>query len=389
MAAYRLAQKLALSTTLIAAPALAWAQGQPSAPVSAKLPPGLTLSVAFGPAPSVVTYGDGNTQSRGPVVSGSVDVALNRFVIAQAEVFSWREQSSRTSRGSAITGTLGTGYTGDWVFNGRARNTAIVGNFLGRFGAGRFHGNAGMGFGVVRERQTTSHRNVGCVPHFVGACNGLAFGFDGWTEGFAIQFLAGLDVAVTPRLTAFANIRAVGHNGTASMVTGGVRWTVRRAPVGPTWRSSANPATAASAIGKAVHVESFDRSRQNGELVSLTATHVTIRNMAGDVTLPLSEVRGIRKQTRAILKGAIAGVIAGLATGLTLCTIDGGCDGEGVVILPMMMGIGAGAGTGVGAIVNLSTADARTIYVSPSKSAFVVAPILGKQRAGIGARIAW
>jgi len=41
--------------------------------------------------------------------------------------------------------------------------------------------------------------------------------------------------------------------------------------------------------------------------VSLTATHVTIRGLTGEMTIPLSEVRGIRRQTHAILKGSLGG----------------------------------------------------------------------------------
>ena len=153
-------------------------------------------------------------------------------------------------------------------------------------------------------------------------------------------------------------------------------------PVGPGWRSDANPAAASDSVGKAVHVEAFDHTRHNGTLVSLTDTHVTIRNMAGAVTLPLTEVRGIRRQTHAILAGTLVGLGGGAGAGLVLCAASGGCGEEGAWVILMTMGIGAGAGGGIGAIHNLTTADTRTIYVNPRKSEFSVMPIVGKQRAG-------
>jgi hypothetical protein len=374
---------------MFALPASAGAQSQAPAPVSSKLPPGVTFSVGVGGTSRDGSAGDTFERSRTAPVSGSVEVALNRFMLAQGEVLTWREAHRGTSSGFTMTGPLGAGYSGDFIHQSRERNTAIVGNFLGRVGAGRVYGTAGFGVGIVRQAYANSGHRTGCVPHFVGACNVPPYDYRGRTTSFTMQLLAGADVVLTPRVTAFVNVRSLGADRTMTTATGGVRWTVRRAPVGPGWRGVASPSAASAAIGKGVHVEAFDHSRQNGTLVSLTDTHVTIRNMAGVVTLPLGEVRGIRKQTHAILGSTLTGIGGGLATGLILCAAYGDCEDEGGWVVMLTMGIGAGVGGAVGAIYNLSTADRRTIYVNPRKSTMAFAPILGKKRAGAGARITW
>jgi hypothetical protein len=168
-------QGFALLAILLAVPAAARAQGDPSTPVSRKLPPGLTFSVAAGPASGGPTYGGISKRTRSAVVSGSVEVAMNRFMLAQAEVFTWRETSSGTSMGRSLTRSLGAGYTGDLMFANRDRDTLIAGNLIGRFGAGRFYGNAGVGYGFGWQRGVRSVQRVGCVPHFVGACDAAPF----------------------------------------------------------------------------------------------------------------------------------------------------------------------------------------------------------------------
>jgi hypothetical protein len=78
-----------------------------------------------------------------------------------------------------------------------------------------------------------------------------------------------------------------------------------------------------------------------------------------------------------------------MGTALVMCAPHGGCGDETDWLLSMTMLFGAGAGSAIGGMVNLQTAEARTIYVNPKQSAFAIAPILGKQRAGVGARVSW
>ena len=90
-----------LFAMVLAMPAAAMAQvPQQPAPMSSKLPPGLTFSVAVRPE-----AWRGHGRGRLPIHQaaarlGSVEVAMNRFMLAQGELFTWSEQSSGTWRGT-------------------------------------------------------------------------------------------------------------------------------------------------------------------------------------------------------------------------------------------------------------------------------------------------
>jgi hypothetical protein len=62
------------------------------------------------------------------------------------------------------------------------------------------------------------------VPHEVGACDFAEFSYDRWSYSLIVQFLAGVDVVLTPRMTAFGNIRAAGFESDNTIMMGGVRW---------------------------------------------------------------------------------------------------------------------------------------------------------------------
>jgi len=224
------AKGLLLLCTLFSVAAPAHAQDQPSSPQSPTRPPGLTLSVGAGLAffdPSI-DYGLGTfRRSRTPVVSGSIEVAMNRFMRIQGEGSAWREERSVAVSGTTRTGPLGTGYTGDSTFADRFTYVLMAGNVIGTFGSGRFRPNIGAGAGLGLERRQYSEEVVGCVPHEVGACNSGEFSIDRWSYSLIVQFLAGVDVVLTPRMTAFANIRAAGLENYKTIMMGGVRWSLR------------------------------------------------------------------------------------------------------------------------------------------------------------------
>ena len=159
------AKGLLLLCMLFSIPSPAHAQDQPSSPVSPKLLPGLTFSVGVGLASfgSSINHGNLDTfrRSRTPVVSGSVEVAMNRFLHVQGEVFTWREETSVWVRGSTRTGPLGTGYNGDWAFARSNRYIVMTGNVIGSLGSGRFHANTGAGAGLGMERRKDSEEGVG------------------------------------------------------------------------------------------------------------------------------------------------------------------------------------------------------------------------------------
>jgi len=375
----------------LAAPAAAGAQTQGAIPVSPKLPPGITFSGSVGAATAAPSGFGINSGERSPYVSASVDVALNRFLLAQGELVTWTQKSSGTIPGRVINGFPIVGYTGDSNFSNQRREIAVMGNFLGRVGASRYFGTLGMGFGISRAWHNDTTDIVGCVPQSKIDCTQTHYTRRGSSQTFAAQFLAGLDVVLTPKLTAFMSLRSLTSKDTQAIATAGLRWTAMRPPVSPGWPSAPNPSAAASAIGKGVHVEAYDHSRRNGTLVSLTGTHVTIRRRTGDATIPLSEVRGIRRQTHAILKGSLAGFGGGFVTGLLLCAAND-CDGDDATTLGVSMmfgGLGLAGGAAIGAIYNLQTADSRVVYVGKPGATVALTPIVAKGCLGAGGRITW
>ena len=279
---------------------------------------------------------------------------------------------------------------------------AVMGNFVGRVGARRYFGTLGIGFGINRTWHDDTTDIVGCVPRSQIECTQTRFTRRGPSQMFAGQLLAGLDVVLTSKLTAFTSLRGFTARGTQAIATAGLRWTVLREPVSTGWPRAPMPSTAshaiarrvelaaASAIGKGVLVEAYDHSRRNGTLVSLSATHVTIRRRAGDLTIPLSEVRGIRRQTHAILRGALFGFAGGFATGMVMCANDCYGDDGTMLGISMMLGtLGLAGGAGIGAVYNLQTADSRIVYIGKPGATLALTPIVAKGRLGAGGRITW
>jgi hypothetical protein len=378
-------------STCLAASAAAGAQTQEAVPVSPKLPPGITFSAGVGAATAGPSGFGINSGERSPYVSASVEVALNRFLLAQGELVTWTQKSFGTIPGRVINGFPIVGYTGDSNFANQRRDIAVMGNFLGRVGARRFFGTVGMGFGISRAWHNDTTDIVGCIPSSKIDCTQAHYTRRGSSQTFAGQVLAGLDVMLTPKWTAFMNLRGLASRDTQAIATAGLRWTAMRPPVSPGWPSAPNPSAAASALGKGVHVEAYDHSRRNGTLVSLTGTHVTIRGLTGDVTIPLSEVRGIRRQTHAILKGSLSGFGGGFVTGLLLCAAND-CDGDdaSTIGVAMMFGsLGLGGGAAIGSIYNLQTADSRIVYAGKPRTTVSLTPIVGKGRIGAGGSITW
>jgi hypothetical protein len=170
------------------------AQTAPSArtPVSLKLPPGITLSGGVG----LMAGRDSDNQSV-PVFSGSMEIGLNRFFLAQVEVTSgqWRREWTESGRSfqSGAGGSF-TGYTGDYVNSYRYRHTTLVGNFLGRVGTERVQALFGAGFGLNFKATESTIANVGCIPTPQISCSVLNFDSDDSETGLVQQLVAGVDV---------------------------------------------------------------------------------------------------------------------------------------------------------------------------------------------------
>src|SRR5690349_17870884 len=133
-----------LAFILTTTPAAGWAQTTASSP---KLPPGITVSAAIG---SSIT----GASPHGPAIAGSVEIAMNRFMLVQGEIATGAFKYSNTYQGQFITTNKGTGYSGDHRIAGTERHTAALANFIARVGGGRVYGMAGAGLGISNYSRT-------------------------------------------------------------------------------------------------------------------------------------------------------------------------------------------------------------------------------------------
>lgn len=392
---------------LLSLPLVATAQTVSApAPVSIKLPPGITVSGGGG-----VMTGVHADEPRVPVVSASIEIALNRFMLAQVDVSSGRWDNHSTQSGYSFTqtgfsGPLAgsfTGYSGDFVISQQRRQTDLVGNFLGRAGAGRVHALFGAGFGVGMTHSDDTSTRVGCIPTPLSPCPTAPFHWTGRYTDFVQQFVGGIDVRLTQRLTAYGMFRArtLPADRQQLLMLAGLRATIRRAPIGvPFSRDGgtlqAAPAdgsrlvTPAAATGKEVHVVALDRTRQTGQLVSIDDTQVTINGRDGQVSIPRKEVQGVRLTSHVFRNSTLIGLGVGFGTGLVWgASVEE--DGGNYALAGGLMfgGIGAGVGAAIGAVANLSEAGRRTVYLGPGKAALNLAPAIGKGRVGFTGLLSW
>jgi hypothetical protein len=140
-------------------------------------------------------------------------------------------------------------------------------------------------------------------------------------------------------------------------------------------------------IGKAVHVTNLDGSRIGGTLVSLDGKAVVIDQRKGAVTIPLTGVRRVERDSYAVPIGLGVGFGAGLVSGLALCANGDDC-APGLTAL-MFGGIGAGIGTAAGFAIKSSRTNTRTVYRAPTKTSIAMTPVLGRRQVGVRGVIAW
>jgi hypothetical protein len=213
--------------------------------------------------------------------------------------------------------------------------------------------------------------------------------------------VAGVDVRLTQRLTAYATLRAHTLPEQRTAVLAGLRATIRRAPVGVAfsrdgekrpWKPGAvgHLVPAADAIGKEVHVVALDHSRQTGWLVSMDDAQVTIRRSDGTISMKLTEVQGVRLASHVFLKSTMIGLGVGVGTGFVYGSrFEEGGRSYAIEGALMFGGIGAGVGAAIGAVANLTGAASRTIYIGPAKTTMNLAPVLGKGRVGFTGLFSW
>jgi hypothetical protein len=273
----------------------------------------------------------------------------------------------------------------------RYRHTTLVGNFLGRVGTERVQALFGAGFGLNFKATESTIANVGCIPTPQISCSVLNFDSDDSETGLVQQLVAGVDVRLTDRLTAYATIRArtLPEPDQQVALLAGLRATVRRAPVAVPF-STRNVGPPPVATGRQVHVVAPDHSRQTGRLVSLDNTQVTISRPDGQVSIPLKEVQGIRLVSHAFRNATLIGLGVGFGAGVLWGTSIGEADESYELVGGLIVGgIGAGVGAAVGTIANLRGAAGRTVYIGPGKAALKVSPVIGKGRAGFAGLVSW
>jgi hypothetical protein len=140
-------------------------------------------------------------------------------------------------------------------------------------------------------------------------------------------------------------------------------------------------------IGKAVHVTSLDGSRVGGTLVALDGKTVVIDQRKGAVTIPLTGVRRVERDSYAIPIGVGVGFGVGLVSGLAICANGSDC-APGLTAL-MFGGIGAGIGAAAGFAIKSSRTNARTVYRAPTTTSISMSPVFGRRQVGVRGVIAW
>jgi hypothetical protein len=252
-------------------------------------------------------------------------------------------------------------------------------NVLVRKGTSRVTGFAGGGVGVHRSIDNTVFFTR-CEPRVPGGCEGRPDTVNDWrrtTSGPSWQAIGGVDVAIAPRVAAFVAGRITPSLG----AVGGVRVALR---------TRAAAAQQNQPPGPRVRVIGADRSRREGDLVSLGSSEVVILQDGRNVSIPLTGVRRVEKVTHRVRNGAIWGAIGGYVIGYVASC--GGGDEEDCwpEIGAMVAGMGAAAGAATGAFENMANRERDVLYDARGSSASLnVAPILSPRRTGVALSVRW
>ena len=333
------------------------------------------------------TTGVGFRMAMRPGLVGSVRVPIGRIAIVEGELsrLSGHGGHTFTFPEYALTGTP-TKFVSDSTFSvDESRETIMVGaNVLLRVGTPRV--STFFGGGPTLRRTTGSlDTHLACKPRIPGGCDGrpnVEGHKRGTTVSPGIQLVYGLDVALAPRLAAFAAVRLTSLGGTTFDngavagfgVASGVRVAIRR------------PAPLQTL--PEIRVTGIDGTKRTGRFVSLTSTDVVLRQQGADLRVPLTDVRRVETVAHPVRNGGLLGLVGGGLLGVAIASSYHD-DGRGVIPC-FLSGIGFGVGLAIGKTVSAATAGGRVLYRAPTGSSGVrIAPIVAPNGVGVGVGMHW
>jgi hypothetical protein len=148
--------------------------------------------------------------------------------------------------------------------------------------------------------------------------------------------------------------------------------------------------------GQTVWISSKDGREWKGEIAHRSLQGLTIRHAGGGTSIALEDIQTIDatdRLTNGMINGALAGGVSGGVFGAIAarvwCEGDAGCIPLGAMVFG---GIGAGIGTLTGAVIDSFHERRRPLYdarVSARRPSVLVAPVVGRQSAGVVGTVTW
>jgi hypothetical protein len=261
-----------------------------------------------------------------------------------------------------------------WTADHEALNVGA--NLLMRMGGPRLKLFFGGGLGHHRA-ETRMQFETRCEPRTAGGCDGQPDTTkvrEFYWSGPSWQLVGGVEAPIAPRLTAFGGVRwlttslEAGDTGLGALA--GIRASLRQA--------SAEPPRP----GPIVRVNLASGGQRKGELLSLTASEVVIRDEHQQHAFSLDQVSRVERATHYVRNGVLWGLAVGFAGGYLGSCGQGDEEDCWPEVGALFAGIGAGTGALIGAGVNRATADSRVLYSRPT-STVSVAPRLSPAQVGM------
>jgi hypothetical protein len=352
------------------------------------------------------TVGTGlRSHDQTPTMELSVARLFGQHLVLSADVVWWHDRE-RSSFPGIPTGPTGSGFSGAYEFSSTARGWSLGATALYRTEVRRVTGYAGAGLAIGESNGSFARTVTGCVPppdaSYITCDFGTGSGPTHWS-GWGIRIVTGVDVVVSDRLIVYGGWQALTLDDDLSRWTFGMRVVGRSKALGDVnrtraealARSTARRMPVAQAIGRPVRVTFMDGTRRNGDLVSLSASEIVVRERrigtgepAIDVRHPLANVRLVETRHRKALKGTFIGLAAGAGFGLF---VNASCGSECTGAALIFGAIGAASGATAGAIADVISAPRHVVYAGPASGAgqFAVAPIVGRGTGGVRAGWRW